>query len=89
MKKLLLILCLLTFANCVYAAQDNDMNFEEEANSNYIQYSQSETNYVEEQVPVNSKQKKERKVRVGNPSRYNSPNSYYNFGTTSGFKGKF
>ncbi len=90
MKKFLLILCLIAFTGCAYAAVDSDDYTTDENDTNYIRYEET-TQEVEQPAQDTGKQKveKKRKVRVGNPWRASSPNTYYNFGGTSGFKGRF
>lgn len=89
MKKVFLILCLMAFSACAYAEANENLSTEKNEN-NYIEYTQEQSSQnVEQEVPQTKQNSKtEKKVRYGS-TRSNSSNSYYNFGGTSGFKGRF
>lgn len=93
MKNIITILCLFAFAGCAFAegyyipsytpdelGRNTTQNVEKQINSS--------EQYVEETKTSAKTEVTKKKVRRrGN--RMSSPNSYYNFGTIKGFKGKF
>lgn len=97
MKNIITILCLIVFAGCAFAegyyipsytpdelGRSTTQRVENQVNNSIqnVEDTQSQIKETSSKTEVQIK----RKRRSGNS---NNPNSYYNFGTINGFKGKF